>query len=138
MKKSSSEIAAENIKRLRKLKKLTQEELAFRAGFHPSYIGLLERKDQSPSLKSLDKIAYALNVTPAKLIAGADVRKYDEKSVLAGEMAELLKPLSRQQMEALLSANKLLVKAMTGNRLTSSLKATDGDSLYTIKKQKKK
>lgn len=50
------------IKRLRGLKKLTQETLAEKADIHTSYIGQIEGGMRYPSLKVLFKIADALNV----------------------------------------------------------------------------
>lgn len=52
-------------KRLRKLRKdkgLTQEELADLAGLHPTFIGAVERGVKNPSLKSISKIAEALEI----------------------------------------------------------------------------
>lgn len=114
MAKSSTEIIAENIKRLRLLKKLTQEELAFRCGFHPSYIGLIERKQQTPSLKSLNKLAKALNTTCVQLLSDTTAKpdKKEEKQVFASEITELFKPLNKVQTEILLTVNKLLIKLL--------------------------
>ena len=99
MAKLVNEIVADNIKKLGKLKKLTPEELAFRTGFHPSYIGLIERKAQTPSLKSLDKLAKALNTTCEKLLSDTTAKpdKKKEKQVLTSEIAELCKPLNKMQ-----------------------------------------
>uniref|UniRef100_UPI0040289E14 helix-turn-helix domain-containing protein n=2 Tax=Eubacteriales incertae sedis TaxID=538999 RepID=UPI0040289E14 len=37
-------------------KKMTQEELAERAGLHPTYIGQVERGEKSLTITSLEKI----------------------------------------------------------------------------------
>jgi len=47
---------------------LTQEELAFESGYHPKYIGLLERGKYSPSLTTILELAAALNTTGADLV----------------------------------------------------------------------
>jgi len=54
-------------KKLRSLRKnkgrgLSQEELAEKAGIHPTYIGVIERGEQAPTLDTVEKIAKALNV----------------------------------------------------------------------------
>lgn len=41
---------------------ISQEELAFRAGVHRTYIGMVERAERSISLQNAKKIADALNV----------------------------------------------------------------------------
>jgi transcriptional regulator with XRE-family HTH domain len=47
---------------------LSQDELAFRAGMTRNYVGALERGEQSPTLRTLDKLAEALGVSPLTLL----------------------------------------------------------------------
>lgn len=51
------------IKRLRTDMGLSQEELAYRAGVHRTYIGMIERAEKNITLENIYKIANALNVT---------------------------------------------------------------------------
>lgn len=51
-----------NVQRERQAQKISQEELAFRAGLHRTYIGMVERAERSISLQNAKKIADALNV----------------------------------------------------------------------------
>jgi transcriptional regulator with XRE-family HTH domain len=51
-----------NIKRIRRNKNLTQEKLAEMVKVTPKYIQYIESGKRSPSLKSLYKIAKALDV----------------------------------------------------------------------------
>lgn len=50
--------------RIRDIRKTrgSQEALAEKAGFNPSYIGFIERAERNISLKNLEKIATALDV----------------------------------------------------------------------------
>lgn len=58
-----------NIRLLRKQKGLSQEKLSFEAGLHRTYIGDIERGKKNPTIKALAKIAKALDVPPARLLA---------------------------------------------------------------------
>ena len=58
----------DHLRKLRLTKKLTQEELADRAGMHSTYIGQIERGVRNPSLINLYKLAKALNITAGQLL----------------------------------------------------------------------
>jgi transcriptional regulator with XRE-family HTH domain len=60
------------IQALRKVQKLSQEELAVRSGLHRTYIGGIERGERNVAFLNILKIAHALNVTPAELFQGID------------------------------------------------------------------
>ena len=51
----------QNIKAIRKTRKLSQEELAFMISGARNYIGCIERGEKSPSLTTIFKIKSALN-----------------------------------------------------------------------------
>lgn len=58
-----------NLRLLRKRKRLTQEKLGFAADMHRTYISGIERGLKNPTIDSLDKLAKALEVPPALLLA---------------------------------------------------------------------
>lgn len=62
-------ILGKNVRRLRKQKKLTQEQLAFEAEIDLTYVGGIERGKRNPSLLVMVRIAKALGVHPTKLLA---------------------------------------------------------------------
>ena len=62
------EIMARNLRRTRHDKKLTQEELADRAGLSMRYVGAIERGDVSASVTVLGQIADALEIEPGDLL----------------------------------------------------------------------
>lgn len=62
----------DRIRSLRQLRRLSQEELAFRAGIHRTYLGGVERGERNPALKNINSLAEALNVTLAELFQLGD------------------------------------------------------------------
>ena len=59
---------AQNVREKRESKGLTQEELAFRAGLHRTYIGMIERAEKNITLINIYKIAKALDVKIKELM----------------------------------------------------------------------
>ncbi len=57
-----------HLRKLRTDKKLTQEELADKAGLHFTYIGQIERGLRNPSLVNLHKLAKALKISGGDLL----------------------------------------------------------------------
>lgn len=57
-----------NVRRLRKEKGVSQEELALDAGMKRSYLSDLERGTRNPSVRALDRLAAALGADPADLL----------------------------------------------------------------------
>jgi len=62
------EVMAVNLRRIRHDNKMTQEELADRAGLSARYIGAIERANKSASVTILGRIASTLGVDAAALI----------------------------------------------------------------------
>ncbi|MET4232326.1 transcriptional regulator with XRE-family HTH domain [Bradyrhizobium sp. i1.4.4] len=62
------EVMAINLRRIRHVKKMTQEELADGAGLSVRYVGAIERADASASVTVLGRIAEALGVEATDLI----------------------------------------------------------------------
>jgi transcriptional regulator with XRE-family HTH domain len=63
------------LKEERQKAELSQEELAHRAGYHRTYVSLLERGEKSPSLRTIFNLCGVLNIRPSVLIARAEVIK---------------------------------------------------------------
>ncbi len=57
-----------NVRRLRKERGYSQEELAFECGLHRTYISGVERGIRNPTVVILERIASALKVPPARLL----------------------------------------------------------------------
>jgi len=52
----------EKVRKIRKEKGLSQEELAHNANLHRTYIGMIERAEKNITLISIERIANALEV----------------------------------------------------------------------------
>jgi len=61
-------IFATNVKRLRKERGMSQEDLAFESGLHRTYISGIERGIRNVSLDNFAVLAKALGVTPDTLL----------------------------------------------------------------------
>jgi len=61
-------VVAANLRRLRKDRKLTQEELAHLADIDRSYLGAIERGQYKLTVVTLGRLAKALRVLPSALV----------------------------------------------------------------------
>ncbi|MEG8052892.1 helix-turn-helix transcriptional regulator [Sphingomonas aerolata] len=62
------QLLGENVRRLRKERGLSQEELAFRAGMKRSYLSDLERGTRNPTVRAIGRLAIALDSNPTNLL----------------------------------------------------------------------
>jgi len=60
---------AANMRRIRTAKQLTQEKVAEAAELHPNYISSVERGERNISIRNIARIAKALGVPMAELVA---------------------------------------------------------------------
>jgi transcriptional regulator with XRE-family HTH domain len=67
------QVLAANVRGLRLDAGLSQEELAHRARIHVTYLSGVENGQRNPSLKVIERIATALRVDPAHLLARSEV-----------------------------------------------------------------
>jgi len=56
------------LQKVRKSKKISQEELAEILSIHRTYIGLIERGERNPAIRTLYKIAKAFKVNSSELL----------------------------------------------------------------------
>ena len=66
---SWEKIVGLNVKRLRKSRGLSQEELAGEAGIAMRHLGRIERGEGNPTIEIMGKLASVLNVHPSDLLA---------------------------------------------------------------------
>lgn len=61
-------ILGENVRTERVRQGLSQEELADKSGFHRTYIGMIERAERNITLRNLERLARALDVSITDVI----------------------------------------------------------------------
>lgn len=58
----------EKMQKVRKAKGISQEELAARLSMHRNYIGMIERGERNPTIRTLYKVSKALGVDSCELL----------------------------------------------------------------------
>jgi len=69
------EIFAANLRRLRKARGWSQEDLAFASNLNTSHVAKIERKERDPRARSVSKLCKGLEISAADLFKGIDGRK---------------------------------------------------------------
>lgn len=57
-----------NVRKARKQREWTQEELAEKAGLHRTYVGSVERGERNVSIDNMERLASALGATVKSLV----------------------------------------------------------------------
>lgn len=88
----------DNLKNIRKIRGLTQKELAQKSGITRESIGNYERGDRIPPVDTLNKIAKALGVTPNDLIGPKRITGIQEliQNILNEKRAENIEDISEK------------------------------------------
>jgi transcriptional regulator with XRE-family HTH domain len=85
------------VRKRRKAKSLTIEQLAELAGISANYLGAVERGTVNPSVSTIQALAKGLGVAPGELIG-----EVAELSTIGRELAELFDLLSHEMKRILL------------------------------------
>ncbi|WP_027363675.1 helix-turn-helix domain-containing protein [Desulfotruncus alcoholivorax] len=103
MKPQGSEILGKRIKETRLKLGLTQDGLGKRANLHYSYIGQVERGNKVPSVKTLKRIAAALNISVESLLYEESGFEIKDEDILVRELINVVKGCTPQELRMYIS-----------------------------------
>lgn len=109
-------IVGKRIRKARKAKDLTLEELAERCGLHPAYIGQLERGVKNASLYTLEKIACALELSLTDLVGNSDIVTETAKTNIPADCRSIICTLPPQSHELIYALLKQIINLERGER----------------------
>ncbi|WP_337982332.1 helix-turn-helix domain-containing protein [Lysinibacillus sp. C5.1] len=92
-------LVGSKIKEIRKLKKLTQEDLAEKCGLQTSYLAGVERGDRNITIQTLEKIIEGLEETPSSIFK-FDTLNINNKYFEKKELIMILQNLTEGRNEA--------------------------------------
>lgn len=81
-------LLGDRIRSIRKLKKLSQEQLARKSNLHPAYIGQLERGEKNATVESIQKIAYGLEIPIEQLFENISLKSREAETCITGSIRQ--------------------------------------------------
>lgn len=97
--KGGADYLPNKLQKVRKIRGISQRELAYKAGISPGLVGQLEMGKNQPSVRTLDKVSQVLDVPLCTLLMDNGQQGTEELQV----SAELLNILYDQKVQLLLS-----------------------------------
>lgn len=107
-KKNTRNIVAENIRKIREARNLTQSELAEKAGTNKSTISMYESASRYPKDTVMDALSQALNVKVKAFYSEKDISKFDHLDDYADDSKPLPNGFVRVPMMGYAAAGKPL------------------------------
>ncbi len=101
---SIAQIIGGRIRSYRIQQGISQEKLAELAGFHPTYIGQLERGEKNATMETMEKISIALGIPLSELfqLLGGGKRKLPNYAYLCYELILEKNPEEQKQLYRIL------------------------------------
>ncbi|MGC7929356.1 MULTISPECIES: helix-turn-helix domain-containing protein [Lysinibacillus] len=104
-----TKVVGERIRFLRKERGLSQEELAYRASLHNTYIGQLERGEKNATIESVAKVCTALEITLEELFDDKEETHPKMLSFELEKIVHLLESRSKKDQKAVLKFIESLI-----------------------------
>ncbi|WP_028549999.1 helix-turn-helix domain-containing protein [Paenibacillus sp. UNC451MF] len=86
------ELIGDNIRLIRQKSGLSQEQLALLSNMNTSYIGQIERGEKNPTVRTLEKIAAALEISITDLFSSSDSPKTSDSRSQNQQFLAILTP----------------------------------------------
>lgn len=91
----------QRIRDLRNERRMSQEEVAFKAGISPAHLGQIERALKNPTIDTVAKIAGALDIPVATLFTMEAVSSVPENATVGKINAQLISMSEEEQKDIL-------------------------------------
>ena len=107
------------LRTLRVEKKMSQEELSFRAGISAAHLGQIERAEKKPTLETIGKLAEALEISLSELFtfeAGSSSPKTSAKNPVVSKIDAQLKGLTAEEQQDILRIIRIFRRNIAKNR----------------------
>ncbi|SDK35733.1 helix-turn-helix domain-containing protein [Sediminibacillus albus] len=117
LRKPISKAVGERLRTIRKMKVLSQEELAHAAGLHPTYIGQLERGEKNPTIDTIDKVTSSLGISLSELFRLTENLKEDQSETIL-QLRSQINQLSEEDRKTIIKIIDVMVewKEKTNNQ----------------------
>lgn len=96
-----AKLLGQRIRNLRNDRRMSQEELSFKAGISPAHLGQIERATKNPTIDTISKIATALDIPIAALFTADAVSSPAQNAVVGKINAQLLSMSEDEQKDIL-------------------------------------
>lgn len=97
--KGGADLLPRKLQKIRKIRGISQRELAFKAGISPGLVGQLEMGKNQPSIRTLEKVCQVLDISLCSLLMDNGRQGHEELKI----SADLLDILYDQKVQLLLS-----------------------------------
>lgn len=91
----------QRIRELRNERRMSQEEVAFKAGISPAHLGQIERALKNPTIDTIAKIAAALDIPVASLFTKDVVSAVSQNATIGKINAQLIGMSEEEQKDVL-------------------------------------
>ncbi|MDC3413481.1 helix-turn-helix domain-containing protein [Aquibacillus sp. 3ASR75-11] len=103
-----SKVIGERIRKLRKERGLSQEELAHLSSLHPTYIGQLERGEKNATIDTIEKVTKALEISLEELFRFATLN--DRESEKVEQLKRLLHRISEDDQDTIMKIINVMLE----------------------------